>query len=154
MGLINRLIAEGAPSCRIMHPRWKNGSWSERCTKKGGFLKWGISKSPWVSILKHGHPIRPWRLDDLGYPQDLGNLHSSTLSFVWSDSSICQPVQDCDHHSFLTLNYDFTIPVISICMYVIAPSIYEQIHVSDSFDPDNFQPFNQGSFRFNIYTHI
>ena len=44
MGLINRLIAEGAPS------------WSERCTKKGGF-QWGISKSPWVSILSYGHPI-------------------------------------------------------------------------------------------------
>ena len=30
----------------------------------GAFLKWGIPKLPWVSILSHG----PWGLDDLGYP--------------------------------------------------------------------------------------
>ena len=32
-----------------------------------------------VSILSHGHP---WRLDDLGYPHDLGKLHLVLLQYT------------------------------------------------------------------------
>ena len=35
--------------------------------------KWGSEVTMFVSILSHGHP---WRLDDFGYPHDLGNLHT------------------------------------------------------------------------------
>ena len=36
---------------------------SLRNTRRG-FLKWGIPKSPWLSLSR----VHPWRLDDLGFP--------------------------------------------------------------------------------------
>ena len=47
--------------------------------ENGGFLKWGYPKSPWLSVLSHGHP---WRLDDDLDPPDFRKPLNDPLIYL------------------------------------------------------------------------
>jgi hypothetical protein len=59
-----------------------------------GFLKWGTTKSPWVSILKWSHD-----LDDLGMPMILNTSICISISIL-----IYMYVGSCGHLSFFFSN--------------------------------------------------
>ena len=85
----------------------------KRTSKKGGFFKWGICKSPWLSIRKLSNFGRIWGTPSLGNPQrmetSMSLIEFGVLTFfcikTWYDHHSMNWVS-LSHHP-IGLNCDF-----------------------------------------------